>query len=54
VQPERRRSAAGTCTANQNRHDERIFAQRAANATSGFLGSWRHIGMRTLVIVVWV
>jgi uncharacterized membrane protein len=40
--------------ANQVRHDERIFAQRAADATSGFLGSWRYIGLQTLVIIVWV
>jgi uncharacterized membrane protein len=40
--------------ANQARHDERTFAQRAADATSGLLGSWRYIGIQTLVIIVWV
>jgi uncharacterized membrane protein len=40
--------------ARKVRHDDRTFAQRAADTTSGFLGSWRYIGIQTLVIVVWV
>lgn len=40
--------------ANRARHDERSFGDRAADATTKLMGSWRFIVAQTVVIVVWI
>lgn len=40
--------------ANRARHDNASRGQRTADKVCGFLGSWRFIGIQTVVIVVWI
>jgi uncharacterized membrane protein len=40
--------------ANRARHDNRSTGQRAADTVSGFMGSWRFIGLQTVLIVLWI
>lgn len=40
--------------ANQARHDDRRFGDRAADATTSFMGSWKFIGVQTVLITVWI
>lgn len=40
--------------ANQARHDQRGFGDRAADYTTNLMGSWRFIGMQTAFIAVWI
>lgn len=40
--------------ANAARHDHQPLGGRAADRVAGFMGSWRFIGLQTLLILAWV
>lgn len=40
--------------ANIIRHDERSRGQRAADALTGYLGSWKFLGTQTVVVAAWI
>jgi uncharacterized membrane protein len=40
--------------ANRARHDERGFGSRAADAVTSYMGSWRFIGVQSVVIAAWI
>lgn len=40
--------------ANIARHVHRDFGQRAADRVTGFMGSWRFIGVQSAFILVWI
>lgn len=40
--------------ANVARHDRASFGGRSADAVAGFMGSWKFIGIQTLLIIAWI
>ncbi len=40
--------------ANQLRHAHRDIGQRAADMVTGFMGSWRFIGLQSVFIIAWI
>lgn len=40
--------------ANVARHDNASLGSRAADAVTGYMGSWKFIGVQTVIITAWI